>query len=115
MLVFGNQAGVSYLESLTHNEKTVVFNGGKIGEVTSHFLRTLKGIQYGALGPTWMVPVEPATSGPASCRPGSPDPGSDRFSGSVADPGAPGRERSPGGPARLRNTGVPRCLFGRVA
>jgi len=55
----GTAAGVTYFESLTHQEKTVVFGDGKIGEFSAHALKTLKGIQYGLIEDTygWMVQV----------------------------------------------------------
>ena len=57
VFVTGTAAGVSYIESLTHHEKTAVFNGGKIGERTLILQKTLKSIQYGALEDRhgWMV------------------------------------------------------------
>lgn len=57
--VTGTAAGVSYLESLTHQGKTVVFNKGKIGELTLALLRRLKGIQYGTVADKfgWMAQV----------------------------------------------------------
>jgi len=53
----GTAAGVSYFESLTHEDKTVTFGKGTIGPVAQSLLRTLKGIQYGVLPDTkaWMV------------------------------------------------------------
>jgi len=58
--VTGTAAGVTYIESITHGEKTVVFNKGKPGELTTTLQKTLKGIQYGAIPDKfgWMVPVE---------------------------------------------------------
>ena len=55
----GTAAGVTYFESLTHQEKTVVFGDGKIGEFSAHALRILKGIQYGLVEDSygWMVAV----------------------------------------------------------
>lgn len=47
--VTGTAAGVSYLESVTHKNKTAVFNGGKMGEASRELQRNLKGIQYGVL------------------------------------------------------------------
>lgn len=47
--VTGTAAGVSYLESITHQGKTAVFNGGKIGDLTQELRKTLRGIQYGAV------------------------------------------------------------------
>ncbi len=57
--VTGTAAGVSFLESLTHNGKTSVFAGGKIGELTKELQATLKGIQYGRVADKrgWMVAV----------------------------------------------------------
>ncbi len=57
--VTGTAAGVSYLESITHQEKTSVMGNGKPGELTLQLLRTLKGIQYGELEDkfNWMVKV----------------------------------------------------------
>ncbi len=49
VFVTGTAAGVSYLESVTHQTKTAIFNGGKIGEITAVLQKTLKGIQYGTL------------------------------------------------------------------
>jgi len=58
--VTGTAAGVSFIESLTHNGKTSVFSGGKIGELTTALLHTLKGIQFGSLPDThnWMFTVD---------------------------------------------------------
>jgi len=47
--VTGTAAGISYLESVTHQGKKAVFNGGKMGEVSKELQRNLKGIQYGVL------------------------------------------------------------------
>ena len=57
--VTGTAAGVSYIESITWNGKTAVFNDGKQGELTGELLKDLKNIQYGAVEDTkgWMVPV----------------------------------------------------------
>ena len=49
VFVAGTATGVCYIESLTHNGKTVIFCNGKMGETTNYFLKTLKGIQYGKL------------------------------------------------------------------
>ena len=55
----GTAVGVSYIESITHQEKTVVFGDGTMGELTMALQRTLKGIQYGSLEDNhgWMMPV----------------------------------------------------------
>ena len=55
----GTAAGVSFIESITHQGRTVEFSGGTMGETTRYFLETLKGIQYGAIEDTrgWMVAV----------------------------------------------------------
>ncbi|MBN2737785.1 MAG: aminotransferase class IV [Spirochaetales bacterium] len=57
VFVSGTASGVFYIESITHNGKTAEFNNGKMGEVTHYFLKTLKGIQYGAIEDSfgWMV------------------------------------------------------------
>jgi len=57
--VTGTAAGVAYIESITHKDKTVVFGDGKIMELTCTLLNTLKGIQYGAVPDkyNWMVNV----------------------------------------------------------
>jgi len=47
--VTGTAAGVTYLDSITHQGKKALFNDGKMGEVATDLLHTLKGIQYGAL------------------------------------------------------------------
>lgn len=58
--VTGTAAGVSYIESLTHNGKTATFNGGNMGEFTKDMLYTLKGIQYGAIEDThgWLFDID---------------------------------------------------------
>jgi branched-chain amino acid aminotransferase len=60
VFVTGTAAGVSYLESITHKGKTIVFNNKKMGEVSHDLLVILKGIQYGARQDKygWMVDVE---------------------------------------------------------
>lgn len=54
----GTAAGVTYFSSVDHegNEKT--FGDGQMGPITHRLLRTLKGIQYGAIEDEqgWMVP-----------------------------------------------------------
>lgn len=57
--VSGTAAGVTPIESLTHKGKKVVFNDGKVGELTALLRDTLKGIQYGTIADTkgWMVKV----------------------------------------------------------
>ncbi len=60
VFVTGTASGVVYINSLTHNGKTAVFNKGDMGETTHYFLKTLKGIQYGAIPDPhgWMFDVE---------------------------------------------------------
>jgi branched-chain amino acid aminotransferase len=55
----GTAAGVTYIESITHRGEEVVFGNGRMGEFTTHALKTLKGIQYGLLEDRygWMVTV----------------------------------------------------------
>ncbi len=57
--VTGTAAGVAYLESITHKDKTAVFNNAELGDFTRELLLTLKGIQYGAVEDKhgWMVPL----------------------------------------------------------
>ena len=57
--VTGTAAGVSYIESITYNNRTSVFNNAKQGEMTTELQKTLKNIQYGAAEDTkgWMVQV----------------------------------------------------------
>ena len=55
----GTAAGVTYFSSLRHDDREKVFGDGAMGPVSRSFLRTLKGVQYGALEDRhgWMVPV----------------------------------------------------------
>ncbi|MEW6564377.1 branched-chain-amino-acid transaminase [Gracilinema caldarium] len=57
--VTGTAAGVTPIESLTHQGKKVVFNNGKVGDLSAYLRDTLKGIQYGTIPDTkgWMVRV----------------------------------------------------------
>ncbi len=57
--VTGTAAGVTPIESLTHQGKTAVFNGGKVGELSAELRDVLKGVQYGKIPDTkgWMVRV----------------------------------------------------------
>ncbi len=61
VFVTGTAAGISYFESITHNERTKMFNNGQPGELTVTLRNTLKGIQYGAIEDRngWMY--KPAT------------------------------------------------------
>jgi branched-chain amino acid aminotransferase len=65
VFVAGTAAGISYIESLTHNGRTVVFGDGTMGDATQTFLRNLKGIQYGAKEDLygWMVNVDESEDG----------------------------------------------------
>ena len=58
--VSGTAAGLSYIESITYQDSTVVFNEGKMGDLSEQLLLTLKGIQYGKLEDThnWMQTIE---------------------------------------------------------
>lgn len=60
VFVTGTAAGVSYIESITHNGKTREFNDRKIGELSHTLLKNLKGIQYGAVEDRygWMFPLD---------------------------------------------------------
>lgn len=60
VFVTGTAAGVSHFQSITHNGNTVNFGNGKMGELTTDLLLTLKGIQYGAIEDkfNWMYEVK---------------------------------------------------------
>lgn len=45
--VTGTAAGVGYIESITNEGNTAVFNNGEMGDLSRSLLKTLKGIQYG--------------------------------------------------------------------
>ncbi len=55
----GTAAAMAPLESITHKGKTVAFKGNTMGEKTRTILKTLKGIQYGAIEDKngWMFDV----------------------------------------------------------
>lgn len=57
--VTGTAAGISFIESLTHKNKTAIFNGGKMGDASRELQKHLKGIQYGTLPDKhhWMLSV----------------------------------------------------------
>jgi branched-chain amino acid aminotransferase len=57
--VSGTAAGITSIESITHEGREAVFSGRAVGEVTRDLLKTLKGIQYGAVPDThgWMFPA----------------------------------------------------------
>jgi len=57
--VAGTAAGITSIESITHEGKEAVFGARGVGEVTRELLKTLKGIQYGAVPDThrWMFPT----------------------------------------------------------
>ncbi len=57
--VTGTAAGVSYIESISWNDKTTVFNSGKQGEMTTLLQKKLKRLQYGASEDTkgWMYNI----------------------------------------------------------
>jgi len=59
--VSGTAAGITSIESLTHEGREAVFCGRAIGEVTRSLLKVLKGIQYGAVPDThgWMFSTLP--------------------------------------------------------
>ena len=61
----GTAAGVTYFSSLRHGDSEKVFGDGTIGPVAHGFLKTLKGVQFGALEDRhgWMVPVAGAGAG----------------------------------------------------
>ena len=47
--VTGTAVGITHIESISHKDRTVLFGDGTMGDTTHHLLKTLKGIQYGAL------------------------------------------------------------------
>ncbi|MGL4982323.1 MAG: branched-chain-amino-acid transaminase [Treponemataceae bacterium] len=47
--VTGTAAGITYIESITHNNKEVVFNDRKQSDLSLTLQKTIKGIQYGAI------------------------------------------------------------------
>lgn len=57
--VTGTAAGLTYFESLTHKGRKAIFNDGKMGDLSTELLHTLKGIQYGAVEDKhgWMMEV----------------------------------------------------------
>lgn len=57
--VTGTAAGVTPIESLSHQGKKIVFNGAKVGELSAELRDTLKGLQYGKLPDTkgWMIRI----------------------------------------------------------
>jgi branched-chain amino acid aminotransferase len=57
--VSGTAAGITPIESITHDGREAVFCSRAAGPVTRDLLKTLKGIQYGALPDThrWMFPA----------------------------------------------------------
>jgi branched-chain amino acid aminotransferase len=57
--VSGTAAGITPIESITHDGREAVFCGRQVGPVTRDLLKTLKGIQYGACPDThgWMFPA----------------------------------------------------------
>jgi branched-chain amino acid aminotransferase len=64
VFVTGTAAGIAYIESITHGDRTVIFNDGRMGDTTRLLLNTLKGIQYGAIEDRfgWMVPAGQSVS-----------------------------------------------------
>lgn len=59
VFVTGTAAGVSFIESITHNGKTKEYSKGRPGDLTLALAKKLKGIQYGLEEDTfgWMVEV----------------------------------------------------------
>jgi branched-chain amino acid aminotransferase len=57
--VSGTAAGATPISSLSYKDKKVVFNDGKVGDLTADIRDTLKGIQYGVLPDTkgWMTRI----------------------------------------------------------
>ena len=57
--VTGTAAGLTPIESLTHEGKKAVFNNGKTGDLSAQLRDTLKGIQYGTIPDTkgWLLQI----------------------------------------------------------
>ncbi|MCL2093343.1 MAG: branched-chain-amino-acid transaminase [Treponema sp.] len=57
--VTGTAAGVTPVDSITHQGKKVVFNNNKVGDLSADLRDTLKGIQYGTLpdSKSWLVKI----------------------------------------------------------
>jgi branched-chain amino acid aminotransferase len=55
----GTAAGVTFIQSITHRGREVIFGDGRRGEFTAYALKTLKGIQYGLCPDPhgWMMAV----------------------------------------------------------
>ena len=82
----GTAAGVTHFSSLRHGDSEKVFGDGAIGPVARGFLKTLKGVQYGALEDRrgWMVPV----TGDSDASAGGADVDGARGAGQVNGAGA---------------------------
>jgi branched-chain amino acid aminotransferase len=59
VFVTGTAAGLTHIGSITHNGRTAKFGDENIGNFAMNLLKTLKGIQYGAIEDkhNWMVTV----------------------------------------------------------
>ena len=57
--VCGTAAGATPVPSITYKKKKVIFNKGKVGDLTAELRDTIKGIQYGTIPDTkgWMTKV----------------------------------------------------------
>ena len=97
----GTAAGVTHFSSLRHGDNEKVFGDGAMGPVAHGFLKTLKGVQYGALEDRhgWMVPVTDAA--------GAADTGA---AGAAADSGA-----GAGSAGRVNGAGAAQPGAGAVA
>ena len=95
----GTAAGVTFFSSLRHGGTEKVFGDGAIGPVAHGFLKTLKGVQYGALEDRrgWMVPVaDDGTDAGAAGATGATAAGAGTDGGAGAVAGGAGRANGTG-------------------
>ena len=105
----GTAAGVTFFSSLRHGDSEKVFGDGAIGPVAHGFLKTLKGVQYGALEDRhgWMVPVtdDAADAGASGAGETAAGAGADTGADGAPVGGAGGAERANGAGAERQGTG----------
>ena len=105
----GTAAGVTFFSSLRHGDSEKVFGDGAIGPVAHGFLKTLKGVQYGALEDRhgWMVPVtdDAADAGASGAGETAAGAGADTVADGAPVGGAGGAERANGAGAERQGAG----------
>ena len=105
----GTAAGVTFFSSLRHGDSEKVFGDGAIGPVAHGFLKTLKGVQYGALEDRhgWMVPVadDAADAGASGAGETAAGAGADTGADGAPVGGAGGAERANGAGAERQGAG----------